>query len=123
MEGDVPMRSKIAATIFGALVATVMTAFAGFAASDYEGVWAVQDTDGKAFEITLSADGKAAASHPKGMTGSWKEDGGAAVISWSSGWTTKIAKSGDKYVKTAFKKGEPLDRQARQHVRRYQEIG
>ncbi len=43
------------------------------------------------------------------MTGTWKEDGGAAVISWDSGWTTKIAKSGDKYVKTTFKKGEPLD--------------
>ena len=31
------------------------------------------------------------------------------MISWASGWTTKIAKEGDKFVKTAFKKGVPLD--------------
>ena len=103
------MRSKIAATILAALVATVMTAFAGFAASDYEGTWAVKDTSGTPFDITLAAGGKASATHPKGMSGTWKEDGGAAVISWDSGWTSKIAKSGDKYVKTTFKKGEPLD--------------
>ena len=41
--------------------------------------------------------------------GDARNDGGAAVISWDSGWTSKIAKSGDKYVKTTFKKGEPLD--------------
>ncbi|HVQ11220.1 MAG TPA: hypothetical protein VMS19_04885 [Methyloceanibacter sp.] len=31
------------------------------------------------------------------------------MISWTSGWTTKIAKEGGKFVKTAFKKGAPLD--------------
>lgn len=41
------------------------------------------------------------------MTGTWKEEGSAAVITWDTGWTTKISKEGDKYTKTAFKKGEP----------------
>jgi hypothetical protein len=43
------------------------------------------------------------------MTGTWKEEAGAAVITWNSGWTTKIAKEGDHFVKTSFKKGSPLD--------------
>ena len=43
------------------------------------------------------------------MTGTWKEDGGAAVIKWDTGWTTKIIKEGDKYKKTAYDKGKPLD--------------
>lgn len=103
------MRNKLTATILATLVATVMTAFASFAASDYEGTWAVTDTSGTPFEITIAADGKATATHPKGMSGTWKEDGGAAVITWDTGWTSKIAKSGDKYVKTTFKKGESLD--------------
>ena len=40
------------------------------------------------------------------MTGTWKEEGSAAVITWDTGWTTKISKDGDKFTKTAFKKGE-----------------
>jgi hypothetical protein len=43
------------------------------------------------------------------MAGTWKEDGSSAVITWDSGWTTKITKDGDHFVKTSFKKGEPLD--------------
>ena len=29
------------------------------------------------------------------MTGTWAEEGGAAVVKWNSGWTTKIVKDGD----------------------------
>ena len=43
------------------------------------------------------------------MTGTWKEEGSAATITWDTGWITMISKSGDKYTKTAFKKGEPKD--------------
>ncbi len=39
------------------------------------------------------------------MTGSWKEDGGAVMVTWSDDWATKIAKDGDKYTKTAYKGG------------------
>jgi hypothetical protein len=31
------------------------------------------------------------------------------VISWATGWTTKITKEGDHYVKVVYKKGTPLD--------------
>ena len=38
-------------------------------------------------------------------SGSWKDEGDTAVITWSTDWTTKLAKDGDKYSKTAFKDG------------------
>ena len=82
---------------------------ASLAASDFEGVWKVRDTSGQPFEITLSGDGAAKATRGEGMIGSWKEDGKAAVITWNTGWTTKIAKEGNHYKKTAFGKGQPLD--------------
>ena len=100
--------SKIAKVVAAAVVAGVTLAtasIAAFAGSEFEGTWAVKNTDGKPFEITLSADGNAKATM-EGMKGTWKEEDGTAVISWNTGWTTKIAKEGDHYVKTAFKKGE-----------------
>ena len=38
----------------------------------------------------------------------WKEEGNAAVITWDSGWVTKITKEGDSYKKTALKDGKPV---------------
>jgi carbon monoxide dehydrogenase subunit G len=101
--------SKIARVVAAAVVAGVTLAavsIAAFAGSEFEGTWAVTNTAGKPFEITLSADGNAKATMAENMEGTWKEEDGAAVISWNTGWTTKIAKEGDHYVKTAFKKGE-----------------
>ncbi|HEU0018088.1 MAG TPA: hypothetical protein VFQ31_06990 [Methyloceanibacter sp.] len=103
--------NRIRSLVVTALVAALtvaMASFASFAASGFEGTWAVKDTQGQPFEITLAADGKATSTMPQADKGTWKEEGGAAVISWDSGWTTKIAKEGDKFVKTAFKKGAPL---------------
>ena len=100
---------SIVSTAVVAGVTLVLATFAVLADSEFEGVWAVKNSDGKPFEITLSADGQAKATLAETMEGTWKEDGGAAVISWTTGWTTKIAKDGDHYVKTAFKKGDPLD--------------
>src|SRR5262249_35127088 len=97
------------ATALVAGLTMVVTAFAASAASDFEGVWTVKDSTGKPFEITLSGGGKASTTEAHAGAGTWKEEGGAAVIRWSSGWTTKIAKEGDHYVKTAFKKGAALD--------------
>jgi len=94
---------KQARTAFFAALIGTTTAFAALAASPFEGTWSVKDTDGKAFEITLGADGKATSTHPKEMTGTWAEEGGAAVVKWNSGWTTKIVKDGDSYKKEAFK--------------------
>lgn len=100
--------AKAVSVALAACVVVVMTGFASFAASEFEGVWTVKDTSGKPFEITLSADGKAKGSHAEAKEGTWKQEGDSAVISWSTGWTTKITKEGDHYVKAAFKKGEPL---------------
>ena len=93
-----------------AAAALALTAGTSFAASEFVGVWKVKDSDGKAFQITLSEDGSAGADRAgKPMKGKWSEDGGAAVVTWDTGWITKIAKEGSGYKKTAFKKGaEPL---------------
>jgi len=98
-------RTKAAALGF----AMVMAAGAALAAGDWVGVWQVKDTAGQPFEITLGADGKATASLHKEMVGTWKETDDAAVISWKTGWTTKIAKEGEGYKKTAYRAGAPLD--------------
>jgi hypothetical protein len=73
--------------------------------SQFAGTWKTKDTTGGAFDITLAADGKATADrHGEALMGTWKEEGGAAVIKWDSGWTTKIAKEGDTYKKTGYEK-------------------
>jgi hypothetical protein len=43
------------------------------------------------------------------MVGTWKEEGKSAVITWNTGWTTKILKEDDHYKKTAYEKSKPLD--------------
>lgn len=90
------------------LVLAIMSISAS-AASVFEGVWTVKDTDGKPFEITLSADGSAKASRGEGMVGTWKDDGSAAVITWNTGWTTKIMTDGNQYKKAAYGKGQLVD--------------
>src|SRR5215470_17157258 len=49
------------------------------------------------FEITLSSGGAAKATRGEGMTGTWKEEGNSAVITWNTGWKTKITKEGNRY--------------------------
>lgn len=102
--------AKYTTAIVTAAAALAMTAVASFAASQFEGTWTVKDTAGAAFQITLASDGSAKADREgEGMTGTWKEEGSAAVITWNTGWTTKISKEGDGYTKSAFKKGESLE--------------
>jgi len=81
-----------AAVTAGCLIG--MTSLASLAASAFEGVWKVKDTAGRPFEITLSSGGIAKATRGEGMTGTWKEEGNAAVITWKTGWTTKITNEG-----------------------------
>src|ERR1041384_4843682 len=76
------------------------------AAGAFEGVWKVADTGGQPFEITLSSGGVAKATRGEGMEGTWKEEGDSAVITWTTGWTTTIAKEGNRFVKTAYGKGQ-----------------
>src|SRR5580692_8155390 len=102
------MRRELIITVAaGCLIG--MTSLSALAASAFEGVWQVKDTAGKPFEITLSSGGAAKATRGEGMTGTWKEEGDAAVITWNTGWTTKITNEGGKYKKTAYRKGQALD--------------
>ena len=80
------------------------------AANEFAGTWKVSDTSGASFDIVLAADGTASANRSgEALKGTWKEDNGAAVITWSEGWTTKIAKEGDAYKKMAWDKGVSMD--------------
>lgn len=91
--------------IVGTLAAAAAFAFAGaaFAEHHFTGTWKVKDSSGADFEIMLGKDGAASANRgSEGMNGKWVEKDGAAVITWDTGWTTKITKQGDHYKKTAF---------------------
>ncbi len=98
---------RMAALAAAGLIAATSAALA---ASTFAGTWKVSDTSGKPFEIMLKDDGTAAADRAgEGMKGTWKEEAGGVVIAWDTGWTTKISKDGDKFKKTAFEKGKPMD--------------
>jgi hypothetical protein len=100
---------RMAVIALAGALAVGLGSFAG-AASEFQGRWKVKDTKGHPFEIVLTADGTATAEHKdKPMSGTWKEANGAAVISWNTGWTTKIVKEGNAYKKQAWDKGKPLD--------------
>jgi hypothetical protein len=102
------IRTILSTALIAGLAIVIMSA-ASFAASEFEGVWAVKDSKDRPFEITLLANGRATSTQEKAKEGTWKEEGGAAVITWTTGWTTKIIKEGDHYIKAVFKKGVPLD--------------
>jgi hypothetical protein len=88
----------------GLLAAAALALTAGASiAGGFGGTWKVKDTAGKDFQIVLADDGTATADRSgEGMKGKWAEEGGAAVITWDTGWKTKIAKDGDGYKKTAY---------------------
>ena len=101
--------AKATAALAAIAFAIVLTSAAGFAAEGFVGTYKTTDTEGKAFTIWLSDDGKAKGDRAnEGLAGMWKEAGSAAVITWDSGWVTKITKDGDSYLKTAEKDGKPV---------------
>ncbi len=78
-------------------------------AGEFEGSWQLDDSNGTPFEAVFSKDGTASGTHGDAMKhGTWEVENGAAVVHWNTGWTTRIEKKGDKYVKTAFKPGASL---------------
>jgi len=98
----------------GARLGFLVVAIAGphvALAGEYEGRWQLWDTKGQPFEVSLHADGTADGTHNDAMKhGTWAEEGGAALIHWNTGWTTRIAHEGQGYVKTAYKPGKtPAD--------------
>lgn len=101
--------SKTMKTLVVGAFAIFLGSTAGLAADAFQGTWEVQDTKGQPFQITLSADGKAAGTREgEGLTGTWKEKQNSAVIRWDSGWTTKIEKDGDQFKKLAYEKGKDV---------------
>ena len=101
--------AKATAAFAAITLVIVLTSAAGFAASGFVGKWKTTDTEGKPFTIWLSDDGNAKGDRAdEGLAGMWKEEGGGAVITWGSGWVTKITKEGDSYKKTAEKDGKPV---------------
>ena len=104
--------AKATTVALAVLLALAMTACTAPTPSEFAGKWKVADTADTPFEITLGDDGSATANRSgEGMEGTWKEENGAAIISWKSGWITKIAKGveGDVYMKTAWDKGLSMD--------------
>ena len=94
---------------FAAIAVAVALTASAFAAEGFVGKYKTTDTDGKPFTIWLSDNGSAKGDRAdEGLQGMWKEEGSAAVITWDSGWVTKITKDGDKYTKTAEKDGKPV---------------
>lgn len=81
------------------------------AGGDFVGTYKTEDTQGNSMEITLLEDGKATGKRAdEGLSGTWKEEGGAAVITWGDNWTTKLEKDGDKYKKSTWEgpmQGDP----------------
>jgi hypothetical protein len=97
------------ATIGAAAVAlTIAVAAGALAAEGFAGKYETTDTNGKPFTISLAEDGTATGNRAdEGLQGKWKAEGNAAVITWDSGWVTKITKEGDSYKKSAEKDGKP----------------
>lgn len=73
------------------------------AASEFSGTWMVEDSSGNPFEITLFGSGTAEANRAgEGLSGTWTEEDASAVIAWDTGWTTKITRTGEEFIKTAY---------------------
>jgi len=74
--------------------------------SEFAGTWLVEDSDGTPFEIALSPSGIAEANRDgEGMSGTWDKEVGtppSALIAWDTGWITKITRTPDGYIKTAY---------------------
>ncbi len=104
----IPRREFVTGLIVAAIAGATLAASTapGLAASQYAGTWKLIDTSGSAFQVTLGDAGAAGGNrNGKIMQGTWAERDGAAVITWSDGWTTKIAKDGDGYTKTVYDDG------------------
>jgi hypothetical protein len=108
-EGWAMMGMKSIKICIVAGIVAVLTSSAGFA-GDWAGKYMTEDTKGNPFSITLSDGGKAAGEkHGAALSGTWADEDGAAVIKWTTGWTTKISKNGDRYEKTAYRAGTPME--------------
>ena len=99
----------LAATAFAFTLASCDAPSEGDAGTDgsgFVGTFKTQDTQGNPMTITLDEEGSASGERGgEEISGSWMDEGGTAVITWSDNWTTKIAKDGDSYSKSAYQDG------------------
>lgn len=95
--------------VVAGVFAIAMMSFVSLAAGDFEGIWKANDTTGQPFNITLSADGTAQGSLREDMVGTWKQEGMAALITWKTGWATRIVKEDGQYKHFTYRPGQPLD--------------
>ena len=96
-----------------------MASFASFAASEFEGTWAVKEYQWESRSRSRSLP-TAGRNQPcrKPTTGTWIEEGGAAVISWESGWIDQDRQRGRQVREDGLQERRGPRRSADQHVRR-----
>ncbi|HML92364.1 hypothetical protein [Methyloceanibacter sp.] len=93
---------------FAAALLAIAGANAGFAA-DWAGKYLTEDSKGNAFRIVLAAGGEATGEKQgHAMEGTWTNENGAAVIKWTTGWTTVLSRDGEGYRKTVYRPGLAL---------------
>ncbi len=107
--------SQAAGLMVAAVLAVALSIGTAQAATDFTGKWMTTDTMGHPMQIDLYANGNARAIRPgERMTGRWASAKRVAVINWTSGWTTKIVKRGNKFKKFAYEnsdaKGKPVSK-------------
>jgi hypothetical protein len=101
--------ARTTAALAAIALAIALAGASALAAEGFVGKYKTTDTKGEPFTIWLSDDGNAKGDRAnEGLAGMWKEEGNAAVITWDSGWVTKITKEGDSYKKTALENGKPV---------------
>jgi hypothetical protein len=99
-----------------ALIVTVGLSSAALAAVDFTGKYATTDTKGKPMQIVLAPNGHAWGHRPgEYMKGSWAAGRRFAVITWNTGWSSKLVKRGDHFKKLAYApghapKGKPVSK-------------
>lgn len=97
---------RVCAVIACISMLTATPSFAG----DWVGKYVTEDTHGEPMRIMLTKDGKAAGERQGlALTGTWKEEGDAAWITWTTGWTTRLRMDGDRYTKSAYRVGTSMD--------------
>jgi hypothetical protein len=100
-----PSIAKQGSAMLSNFLSLVGSSEQNLSSSEFSGTWMVEDSDGNPFEITLFGSGTAEANRAgEGLTGSWSEsdDRTSAIIRWDTGWTTKITRAGEGYIKTAY---------------------
>jgi hypothetical protein len=94
------MKITLGRFVYIVSIAMFLSFSAAVIAGEYEGSWLLYDTHGNGVEATFSADGAASGTHGDAMKhGAWKEVDGAVVITWKTGWATRIAKEGVNMLK------------------------